>query len=399
MLQKLKNSQPLSFRRRRESRESSVSSRVDSRLHGSDEPFFGDVREAEEELPMNTQRRLLSLALSMLVAGWAFGASEEGRLAPGMVNPGYQDTPRWFKASFLDIREDAAEAAQAGKRVLLYFYQDGCPYCKKLMEDNFGQREISDKAREYFDVIAINMWGDREVTDFNGESTTEKQFARDLKVMFTPTLLLLNERSEVVLRVNGYFPPHRFLRALDYVGQRLENRSSFRDYAARQAPEPASGKLHVQPSYLQPPYRLGEVVKRNGKPLIVMFEQQQCARCDELHLDILERERSKALLDEFDIVLLDKWSNDGVQTPDGRTLSIVQWAKALDVNYAPSMVFFDRRGEEVFRTEAYLKAFHIQCAMDYVASGAYLEEPEFQRYISRRADALRAQGIEVNLMQ
>jgi hypothetical protein len=37
--------------------------------------------------------------------------------------------------------------------------------------------------------------------------------------------------------------------------------------------------------------------------------------------------------------------------------------------------------------------------MDYVASGAYKEQPNFQRYIDARADELRKQGIEVNLME
>ena len=35
-------------------------------------------------------------------------------LGEGMVNPGYQDKPDWFKASFLDIREDLDEAAETG---------------------------------------------------------------------------------------------------------------------------------------------------------------------------------------------------------------------------------------------------------------------------------------------
>jgi hypothetical protein len=52
----------------------------------------------------------------------------------------------------------------------------------------------------------------------------------------------------------------------------------------------------------------------------------------------------------------------------------------------------------VFRTEAYLKAFHTQSSMDYVASMAYLEQPEFQRYIAARAAVLEEQGIHVDLM-
>ena len=33
-----------------------------------------------------------------------------------------------------------------------------------VLEDNFGQREITDKTRKYFDVVTLNIWGDREVT-------------------------------------------------------------------------------------------------------------------------------------------------------------------------------------------------------------------------------------------
>jgi len=57
-----------------------------------------------------------------------------------MVNPGYHEKPAWFKESFLDLREDVAEASEDKKRVLLYFYQDGCPYCAKLLQDNLGQK-------------------------------------------------------------------------------------------------------------------------------------------------------------------------------------------------------------------------------------------------------------------
>ena len=30
-------------------------------------------------------------------------ASSEGELAPGMINPGHEQVPDWFKVSFLDL--------------------------------------------------------------------------------------------------------------------------------------------------------------------------------------------------------------------------------------------------------------------------------------------------------
>lgn len=313
-----------------------------------------------------------------------------------MVNPGHAEKPAWFANSFLDIREDVADAAAAGKRVILYFYQDGCPYCKKLLDTNFALQQTVDITRRHFEVIAINIWGDREVTDFNGAQTTEKAFAASLRVMFTPTMLFLDEQGGTVLRINGYYPPHKFNAALEYAASNTGSNPGFREYFEELAPVPATGILHRDPAFLPAGMALDR--RAGDKPLLVLFEQKECTPCDELHLDFLQRPASRVQLERFDVVLLDMWSEDPVVRPDGKTSSIAQWASDLNVQYAPSMLFFDRQGAEVFRTEAYLKAFHVQSSMDYVASGGYLQQPSFQRFIASRADALEDQGIHVDLM-
>ena len=320
---------------------------------------------------------------------------EQG-LSEGLVNPGYVDKPAWFANSFLDIREDVGEAASAGKRVILYFYQDGCPYCKKLLDTNFALQEIENKTSKHYEVIAINMWGDREVTGFDAGMTTEKAFAKSLRVMFTPTLLFLNEQGSITLRVNGYYPPHKFNAALDYAAKHDGVAPTFRDYYSALSPVAASGALHTDATYLPTDAALDE---RDGRPLLVLFEQKDCAPCDELHLDILSRPQSREQLQRLDVVLLDMWSNELLKRPDGKTGSIAQWTRELNVQYAPSLVFFNAQGIEVFRTEAWLKAFHVQSAIDYVASGAYRQQPSFQRFISARADALEAQGVHVDIMK
>ncbi|MBP6778474.1 MAG: hypothetical protein KA151_14620, partial [Piscinibacter sp.] len=57
------------------------------------------------------------------------------------ASPHAIDIPRWFSEGFLDMREEAAAAGREGKRLLVYFGQDGCPYCRELMQNNFSQRE------------------------------------------------------------------------------------------------------------------------------------------------------------------------------------------------------------------------------------------------------------------
>lgn len=342
--------------------------------------------------------RILSVVIFLYCSQLLFAATED-ELSQGLVNPGYHEKPEWFKASFLDLREDVQEAGARGKRVMLYFYQDGCPYCAKLLKDNFGDPEMAAKTRRNFDVIAVNLWGDKEIVDLDGESTTEKQFAKALKVQYTPTLLFLNEQGKVVVRLNGYYEPEKFDAVLNYVAEKQETSMKLSAYYRQHRLTKVNGKLNDEPFFLQHPLRLADNRKQSWRPLLVLFEQPGCKPCDELHHDSFKREPVILALSAFDVAQINPASDESLQTPDGRTRSARQWADDLGVQYMPSMIFFDRDGKEVFRTEAWLKTFHLHAALDYVATGAYRHQSNFQRFVQRRADTLRAKGFEVDLMR
>jgi len=323
-------------------------------------------------------------------------AKSEGVL-PGLQNPGFVEPPAWFKSSFLDLAEDIAEAASENKRLLFFFYQDGCPYCEKLINVNFTQKFIVDKARQNFDVVAVNMWGDREVTDYDGKRMTEKEFSSRLRVMFTPTLIFFNEKGETALRLNGYFPPAKFSVALDYVITHQENNIPFRDFLKNNSPILSRGVMHNVDYFRSGSVDLSKR-KDNAQYQMILFEQKQCPACDELHRDTLKRPETEILARRFDVVQLDMWSKKSITGFDGKKTTALALAQSLNVKYTPSFVFFDKENKEVIRIEAYLKAFHIQSVMDYVFSGAYKKEPSFQRYIDVRAEALREKGVKVELM-
>lgn len=126
-----------------------------------------------------------------------------------------QEAPEWFAETFLDLREDVAEAAKERKRLMLYFWQDGCPYCKQLVEVTFRDPAVVAKMRARFVAIAINVWGDREVTWTDGRATSEKRLAALLKVHATPALVFLDEKGAMTLRLDGYVPPAQFMSRLE----------------------------------------------------------------------------------------------------------------------------------------------------------------------------------------
>jgi thioredoxin-related protein len=207
----------------------------------------------------------------------------------------------------------------------------------------------------------------------------------------------MDDDGGVVLRINGYFAPHKFAAALDFVAGRHETRVSFPDYYAAAAPRPANERLNKLPGALAQPLRLAER-PAGQRPLLVVFEQGSCAACDELHRETLPRDAVAHALTNLDVAQVDLWSTEKLQTPDGRELSARDWARELGIQYAPSLVFFDQHGKEAFRAEAYLRAFHVHGAIDYVVSGAYRWQPSFQRFLQHRTEVLGARGINVDLL-
>jgi thioredoxin-related protein len=272
-----------------------------------------------------------------------------------------QEPPEWFVESFLDIREDAAEAARDGKRLMLYFMQEGCPYCKQLVTVNFRDPRIAERMRRHFMSVAINIWGDREVTAADGRKVPEKRFAAALKVQFTPTLVFFDEKGALAHRINGYLPPEEFYAALDR--------------AIGAAPPAASGS---------PPESI-DLRRKRGKPVALLLLSPDCDACDELerHLGTAEL---RSQLARFELVRASNPSN--VRTAQG--------PRSVQAAYVPSLVFFVG-DTEVFRTEAYLRPFHLASALDYVSSGSYAREPSFQRFVQARAERLRSRGARVEL--
>ena len=99
----------------------------------------------------------------------------------------------WIIETFKDLREDLEEANQEQKRFMILFEQKGCVYCKKMHEKVYSIPEIASSLQDDFFVIRINIFGDVEVTDFDGETLPEKEIVKKWGVMFTPTVMFFPE--------------------------------------------------------------------------------------------------------------------------------------------------------------------------------------------------------------
>ncbi|MGB1967977.1 MAG: thioredoxin family protein, partial [Litorivicinaceae bacterium] len=181
------------------------------------------------------------------------------------------ELPDWFKVSFLDLSEDNAEAIEVNKHLVVFFWQDFCGYCKNTIEKNLTQQSIRDVFDEHFDVVALNIWGSKEVYGLDGTATTEKEIARSLGVQFTPTIIFFNADGKPVLRLNGYVSPTDMQVALNYVQNKTYESQTIFEYLAANQPRSANARLNTQP-FIQDEKNLN--VK--GRPRAVLFEQTSC---------------------------------------------------------------------------------------------------------------------------
>ena len=343
-------------------------------------------------------RRLLAVVALLFAVAPAPSARDTVSGSAGDITfaqIGDEVLPPAFTETLLELPDDAAQAAKSGRRLLLYFGQQGCPYCKELMTTSFTQKDITDKVAKHFVAIGLDLFGDREVTWFDGKVRREKELAKFLKVQFTPTVLLLDENGGTIARINGYYPPHRFSAALDYSIKRLEGRLDFAAHMQTVPQTGASATLNEQPFFMKPPHDLRR--KAGGKPLAVLFESRHCAPCDELHREGFKREALLSALARFDIARFAIAGRETLTTPQGKATTAEAWARELKIAYTPSVVFFDDTGKEVFRLEAYLRTFHFASSFEYVGSGAWRKEPEFQRFLQNKAEHMKQAGEKLEL--
>ena len=159
----------------------------------------------------------------------------------------------WIRDTFKDLQEDLDEANAEGKRLAIFFEQRGCIYCTKMHESVYPDPELSYYIEENFFVIQLNLHGDLEVVDFDGDTLTEKQIARKWGILFTPSVIFLPEEVEegktaiqsAVAMMPGAFGRGTTLDMFTWVNEKryaLDSDEDFQRYHARRINERRAAK-------------------------------------------------------------------------------------------------------------------------------------------------------------
>lgn len=128
-----------------------------------------------------------------------------------MLSPSlYAAAPRdpevyFFNEFFGDFPEELVNARENKKKaIMLFFEQDECPFCYRMKQTILNRLDVQKYFRDNFLVFKVDIEGDIEIVNFQGEPTTEKEFSfKKHRVRATPVIAFFDLSGKPVVKYIG----------------------------------------------------------------------------------------------------------------------------------------------------------------------------------------------------
>ena len=290
-----------------------------------------------------------------------------------------------IKASFLNLKEDLQEAAGAGRVLAIFFGQTGCSYCELIHKVNFADKPIADLLKSNFDVVELDSLGSREVKDFSGAVMTEKQFAYKVGIQFSPMLVFYLGDGTEVFRMKGYYKPDQFKAALQFIAGGHYKSTNFRAYSAAHVPQSVAKSGLIDEMFFVKTGNINKLAldaKKRNKGVALLFTQNQCSSCVELHEEIFsDAAIVSRLASKYEVVRINVLGKSEIKDLSGKATTEAKLAEALRIRYTPTIVFLDEAGSEIIRYESYLKRHDFTGLVQFVTTDAWQHTTSFQDWL------------------
>jgi thioredoxin-related protein len=187
---------------------------------------------------MNPDKRLLCLDLGAHVRGGGDGIARYLAAAWLLVAALVLATParaadqHFFDLNTGDLRAEARDAKQAGKKAILFmFEQEGCAGCLYMKSHVLNRADVQTFYRQRFVNFSVDIFGAVPISDFAGRDLTEKSYAQALRVTGTPTFAFYDlEGNEIIRIVGPVKEPAEFILLGEFVASGAYRSTKFADY-------------------------------------------------------------------------------------------------------------------------------------------------------------------------
>jgi thioredoxin-related protein len=124
------------------------------------------------------------------------------------------------EVDWYSYQEGVAQMSSEGKMGFLHFYTDWCGYCKKIDEETFSRKNISEYLNDNFVPIRVN-------------ADEERELAARYEVTQYPLNLFVSEDVAVIAGRPGFIPADQMIDILRYMHTRSFETMTFTDFLER----------------------------------------------------------------------------------------------------------------------------------------------------------------------
>jgi len=175
----------------------------------------------------STKRNKIIVLVILLVIIFFFGLKSYFKIDE--QNAGAVEQAKPLILNWLPYNEGLVLAEKENKFVLIYFYTDGCSWCKKMEKETFSDEEVKKILSNKFVTVKIDARSENKVIE-NGKEISERELAILYQVSGYPATWFLESNHSRVAPLPGYVATEQFIPVLNYIGEGWYKNISFKEY-------------------------------------------------------------------------------------------------------------------------------------------------------------------------
>ena len=178
--------------------------------------------------PRATLAAVIMTAFCLAVAASATVDVPNAAAGDGNKSEEKASEPDWQR---LDKALELAKGS--GKLIIVNFYTDWCPNCRRMNEKTYRDEEVLKQLGKSFIPVKLNAESSRPLI-IEGQTVTEYQVALIFQVNSYPTTWFLTSEGRALLPVKGYYGPDLFAPMLRFVEGGWYEKMDFDMYMERE---------------------------------------------------------------------------------------------------------------------------------------------------------------------
>jgi thioredoxin-related protein len=135
-------------------------------------------------------------------------------------------------AKDVDVDSLIAKAKSENKHIMIFFHIPGCPYCTRMLKENFKNEELLSEVKKNFIFEDMYTADDKEIK-FKNFKGSVKKFSKHVKVFAYPSTLFMDDEGNTIHIAIGYRNIKEHLAAIYYISSKSYKKEDFETFKER----------------------------------------------------------------------------------------------------------------------------------------------------------------------